>query len=177
MAKEDDVLLPVTEDDLSMQPLVAVPVRVPEDEPVENEMDEFETEFDPKYREPFVGLLYLGYLKKTVTKYGHSFKISTPSLRERIEGGVLHKRYANTVSAEMAWAAIVVGLYLEEVDGHPLPEPIGPAVDTKVEDRFNWVLDNIKTDLINELFEECLILDATVADTLKELKNVVKISG
>lgn len=156
-----------------MRPFVSIP-ELPEEEPEEEPMADIDTEFDPKFREPFVGLLYLGSLKNQVVRYGHTFDLATPTQRERLEGGVLHKRFINTISGEIAWAAIVVALYLTSVDGQPLPEPIGPAVATHVADRFNWVIDNIKGELINELFEECLLLDAQVAGVMESLAESTK---
>lgn len=177
MVEDPDGLQPVDED-LMMRPMVSIPQDIPEeDEPEVDDTSDIDTKFDPRYREPFVGLLYLGHLQKRVVLYGHSFDLKTPSQRERLEAGVLHKRYANTISSEISWAAIVVALYLQEVDDRSLPEPIGPAVETKVQDRFNWVVDNIKGEIINQLFEECLLLDAQVANTLSELETQVKTAG
>lgn len=160
-----------------MRPMVSVPTFPEDDDEEDNDTDDIDTTFDPRYREPFVGLLYLGHLKNRVIKYGHSFDLKTPTQRERLEAGVLHKRFLNTISSEIGWAAIVLALYLEAVDDQPLPEPIGPSVETKVQDRFNWVIDNIKGEIINELFEECLLLDAQVSGTLRELDGLAKTSG
>lgn len=169
MAGEDD--LQAVAQDLLMEPLVSIPIvpEIPEEE--ESSTDEIDTKFDPRYREPFVGLLYLGHLSETVTKYGHTFELETPSQRERLEAGILHKRFVNTISGEIGWAAIVVGLYLRSVDGQDLPEPIGPAAETRVAERYNWVIDNVRGQIINDLFNECLLLDAKVDEVLDELES------
>lgn len=162
------------DDDLSMRPMVELPLTVPEDEPETRPTDSIETSFDPEFREPFTGLLYLGHLKARVHKYGHTFDLSTPTQRERLEAGIIHKRYVNSISGESAWASLVVALYLDAVDDTPLPEPIGPSVEVNITSRFNWVIDNIKHEIINELFEQCLILDSKVGGALDALREASK---
>ncbi len=160
-----------------MQPFTVVPQMAPVVPEEEEEDDDDYTTFDPRHREAFTGLLFLGHLRKRVIKYGHSFTLKTPTHRERIEAGVLHKKYVNTIAGEIAWSALTVAMYLEAVDDQALPEPIGPAVETHVEDRFNWVVDNIKGEVITRLFEECLLLDDQVANSLRELEASSKRSG
>ena len=129
------------------------------------------TEFDPRYREPFMGLIYLGKLTKTEILYGHSFYLETPSQSVVLEGGLLHKQYLNSLSSELAWAAIRVGTYLLKVDDKPLPEPIGPA-DSGLNGRVTWILSNLKGQVIQDLYEKCLLLDVQVNDTLRELERL-----
>lgn len=176
MTSVDPDLQPVPDELIPMRPRVSIPIpeTVPEEEPEPNTTDGISTEFDPRYREPFIGLLYLGHLRKRVVRFGHSFNLKTPSQRERLEAGILHKKYANTLASEQAWATLVVSLYLESVDDQSLPDPIGPAVETKIEDRFKWVLDNIKPELIGALFDEVLLLDAEVVAALNELDSLAK---
>lgn len=177
MASEDDALRPATS--LADAPYASVPILIPEvpeldDEANDEDEDGIESDFDPRYREPFTGLLFLGKLNKTESILGHTFKFRTPSLRERLAAGLLHKKYMNTVSAGQAWSAITVSLYLEEVDGDILPEPIGPDPQTAVESRFNWVVDNINDKVLDRLFEKTLDLDQQVETTLLELEKIAK---
>jgi hypothetical protein len=166
-----------TDDDALQAPMVLPPiselaeVELQEDVPEEENQDL--STFDPRYKDPFVGLLYLGSLKKTVKLYGHEFKIETPSQRARIEAGVLHKEFVNTLSAEIGWASLTVASYLQSVDGNPLPAPISTNLrDTGVSDRYDWVVDNLRQPVILALFEECLILDAAAQDALNELSRL-----
>lgn len=169
---EDDILSPVTDEELRLKPLFSMPEDLPEEERPSRYKDA-DTKFDPRYREAFTGLMYIGYLEKTVTIYGHTFDLQTPSQNERLEAGILHKQYINSLSSEIAWAAITVSLYLRSVDGQPLPEPIGPK-DSGLSDRFFWVINNLKNVVIQQVYEEALILDSDVAEVLEELDSVGK---
>lgn len=167
---------PVAEDDLLLEPLVRLDV------PDEDETTDLPaggdsiSEFDRRYREPFTGLLFLGQLTKTVTLFGHSFDLRTPSQREKIEGGIIHKEYLNTIASEIAWATITVATYLRSVDDTPLPEPLGPK-DSGLRDRFNWVIDNLRNQVIQALFIECLALDQHVDRALSEFDRLGEASG
>lgn len=148
-------------------------------EPVEEEAEpvvDAQSAFDPRYREPFIGLLYLGKLSEEFVLFGHSFLMETPNQATRLETGVLHKRYLNSMSSEMGWQTVTVAAYLQKVDGTPLPEPIGPK-DTGLLDRLNWILENINTAVINALFERTLILDSKVRDVMEELERLGESSG
>jgi hypothetical protein len=173
----EEGLQPVTEEDVMLTPFISMPVEVPEidaDEPNEPSGPDDVSEFDRRHREPFTGLLFLGQLTKTVEHYGHSFEIQTPTQREKIEAGLLHKPYVGSISSEIAWAALSLATYLVSIDGQPLPEPIGPSAKTKVKDRFEWVLDNLHHDIIEVLFTDCLELDSDVNRVLDELERLTK---
>ena len=172
MSIEDDDLQPITQEDLLLRPAFSLPEQMPEpvsEEPLEGEDNV--SKFDRRYREPFTGLLFLGHLEDEVELFGHSFYIKTPSQNERLESGLLHKRYLNSLSSEIAWAAITVALYLRKVDGSDLPQPIGP-VDTGIRDRFNWVVENLRGPVIQRLYEKCLVLDSKVNDCIEELERL-----
>lgn len=124
-------------------------------------------EFDEKYKEPFTGLLFLGYLENTVTIWGHVFRLVTPSQMEKIQAGQLHKDYADTLASEIAYQTILVASYLTEVDHRELPKPVvNDPKENAVRDRFRWVADNLRGPVIDRLFSECLILDGEVRNTL-----------
>lgn len=172
MATEDDDLQPITQDQLILGPVFTMPEQIPQ--PVEEAAPSGEdalSSFDARFREPFTGLLYLGHLEETVTVLGHEFRLITPSQNERLETGILHKKYLNSISAEIAWAAITVAAYLRQVDGSDLPQPIGP-VDTGLRDRFSWVVENLKGVVIQRLYEQCLLLDSKVNDVINELERL-----
>jgi hypothetical protein len=126
-------------------------------------------EFDPRHREDFTGLLYLGRLIEDHEIWGHSFRLCTPSHRERLQVGQIIKPFRETSAEDPAWMAGLVAAYLIEIDGEPLPEPVVKGKGTGLADRFNWVLDNVHTPVINELFEKCLILDRRVREVLQAM--------
>lgn len=172
MARDDLDLLPVNEDDLTMSPLVTVPNSDTETtEQTEEDDSPVKSVFDPRHRDPFLGLLYVGHLSKDVTLYGHEFSLQTPSQLARMEAGLLHKKYVGSVIAEQAWAAMTVALYLTHVDGSELPGTISPR-GSGLEERFFWVTNNLKDLVIHEVFQECLILASEAEDALSELRRV-----
>jgi hypothetical protein len=147
------------------QPPVAAPA--PEPEPVALPESDQLPEFDPRWREPFEGLTFLGHLDDDVIVWGHRFKIMTPSSAERLEMVLLTKEFDGTIGTEFAYAAGLVAAYLIRVDGTDLPRPIGnDPKETAVRDRWDWVLANLKKPVIDELFEACLDLDDTVRAVL-----------
>lgn len=178
MTTVDEGLRPA--ESITEQPYGVLPVNIPivpedaeEEEKEPTGPDEI-SEFDQRYREPFTGLVFLGALRDEFTEFGHSFKIATPNVRERLAAGVLHKKYLNTLAAGEAWQALLVALYLEEVDGEELPEPLGPSPQAKIETRFNWVVDNLRDKVILRLFEKCIDLEQEVDRSLEELDRLAK---
>lgn len=127
-------------------------------------------EFDPKYRDPFTGLLFLGYLEDTIRIYGHTFRIATPTQNERIEMGLLHKPYVDSLASEIAYQTLLVSAYLLEVDGEELPQPIlNKSKSGAVADRFRWVSENLRPPVIDQLFSSCLVLEGEVRQVLEAM--------
>ena len=145
---------------------IAAPAPEPPPEEPEPEAETL-PEFDPRYRQPFQGLLYLGHLSREVVYMGHQFQLVTPSTAERLEIGLLTKEYEGTLSFEFSYAAALVAAYLVEIDGTPLPQPITHEVkDTALLSRWTWVKDTLKRPVIERLFQECMQLDDTVRSVL-----------
>jgi hypothetical protein len=143
-------------------PKAPPPAPEPEPEPIERL-----PEFDLKHREPFTGLLYLGYLDEEFSLFGHRFRVATPYQEEFLQIGTLVKPYQDTISAEKAYEAARVAAYLVEVDRTPLPQPLGhDPKDGAVRLRFSWVLENLRSPVISALFNKCLELEDTVAKVL-----------
>lgn len=127
-------------------------------------------EFDERWREPFTGLLFVGALTDTFSLFGHTFRVSTPDQTEMLQIGQVIDPYARTVTSELAYATATVAAYLIEVDGRPLPQPIFTDVkDTALQNRFDWVIKNIKREVIQEIFNKCLELDSKVAKVLEAM--------
>lgn len=139
------------------------PEPAPAPEPVQEEVPEF----DPRHREPFKGLLYVGALLDTFEVFGHSFTIGTPTQTERLQIGQVIQPWQGTVTGEIAYQTALVAAYLIDIDGVKLPEPVlNNPKETALHDRFRWVSDNIRRPVINEIFDRCLRLDSKVDDVL-----------
>lgn len=124
-------------------------------------------EFDSRYKDSFTGLLYLGYLDEEFDLYGHRFRIATPTQAERLAAGPVIKEYTETITAELAYQAIMVAAYLQSIDGQNLPLPVLTQVrDNGLRDRFSWVTENLRRPVITEVFERAMILEDEVDATL-----------
>jgi hypothetical protein len=127
-------------------------------------------EFDERCKEPFTGLLYLGALDDEFSIWGHRFKIATPSVAEKMQLGALHVPYANTMASEIAYQTLQVAAFLVSVDGHELPKPVlNDAKENAVRDRFEWVANNLRQEVIDEVFGRCMTLNAKVRDALEAM--------
>jgi hypothetical protein len=165
-------LIPADDEVASFVPLVTIP----EDEPQEvgSPRDQIDTELDPRHREDFVGLLYLGKVDHEVTVAGHRFLLATPGQRDRLEMGPLHKGYVNTITGERAWMAVTVAAYLRRIDNEDAPEPLTRAKSPLVT-RYEWVLNSIHSEVVIEkLYGKCMELDARVRDLTEELDELGK---
>lgn len=151
--------------DRSVAPEVAPETEQTEEDaaPVEEDIPEF----DPRHREPFRGLLYVGALTEDFELFGHRFRIGTPTQTERLQIGQVIQPWQGTVTGEIAYQTALVAAYLIEVDGQKLPEPVltNPK-ETALHDRFRWVSENLRRVVIDEIFDRCLKLDSQVDDVL-----------
>lgn len=164
---EDADLLPI-DSQAEFGPAFYLPV-TEEPEPEPNPFDDIHTEIDPKIREDFIGLTYLGRLEESCKIAGHTFLLRTPPQPDRLEMGPLHKPYLNTVSTEAAWRVITVAAYLRKIDSQVAPEPLSPSV-TALRTRLDWVQTNIYSDhVIERLYDECLLLDGRVREVIESL--------
>ena len=164
---DDADLLPI-DAQAEFGPTFQLPI-VEEPEPEGSPFDDVDTELDPRSREDFVGLIYLGKLEEPCSIAGHSFVLRTPPQPDRLEMGPLHKPYLNTVSTEAAWRVITVAAYLRRIDSQLAPEPLSPSV-TPLRTRLDWVQNNIYSEhVIERLYDECLLLDGRVREVINAL--------
>ena len=148
------------------QPNVPPVPQAEEPEP-EKPFQENIPEFDERYREPFTGLLYVGALTKDVTVFGHHFTLATPTQTERLQMGPVIQPFAQTATGEQAYMTVLVSAYLTKIDGRELPKPIlNDPKESALAERFRWVGENLKRQVINALFDECLALDNQVDEVL-----------
>ena len=155
----------------------AYPQDAPADAPAQSaeseeaQQEEPLPEFDARYRKPFEGLLWLGYLSKEFSLYGHRFLIETPTEVERLMLGEILAPYQGTLAQESAYVSATVAAYLVKVDGQDLPLPImqDATKETVMRDRFRWVTENLRRDVSVRIYERCLELDHTVRKVLEAM--------
>lgn len=127
-------------------------------------------EFDARHREPFTGLLYLGYLEDEFTLYGHRFTMCTPTQADRLQLGPVIKEYGDTSTGQIAYQCALVAAYLVSVDGQPIAVPIFTTEHSpSVRDKFTWVINNLRRPIIAEISDKCFELEDQVATILEAM--------
>lgn len=123
-------------------------------------------EFDPRYKQDFEGLLYLGALTDTFHWAGHSFTIRTLTVDEILEVGLLHAKYARTLADAKAYQRAVTAACLVSVDGRGLPQPISTSpADTAIQNRWEYV-GRFFPATLDAIYERYLILEKRVSEVL-----------
>jgi hypothetical protein len=127
-------------------------------------------EFDARWKDPFSGLLYVGALTDSFELFGHSFTISTPTQTEFLQMGLVVKPFNDTVMLERAFTLAKVAAYLTAIDGKELPKPITTdPKETALQQRFQWVSDTLRREVVDKIHEKCLELDNEVFETLQAM--------
>lgn len=127
-------------------------------------------EFDPEFRKPFEGLLYLGKLQQTFHWMGHTFVIKTLTTDEILEVGLVHAQYVGTMGEAKAYQAAVVAACIVSVDGSPPPLPItNEPDDTLLRARFDYVKRSWFPPTVDAIYDRYLVLEKQMFDVLEEL--------
>jgi len=131
-----------------------------------SEAEEPLPEFDPKHREDFEGLLYLGKLTHEFEWLGHRFLIRTLSVDESLEIGLVTRQYEGTISQAKAYQAAVVAACTIKVDGKPMPIPLtddpgDSALLNRLEAVKRWF-----PPTLDKIYEEFLLLEDRVTKVL-----------
>lgn len=127
-------------------------------------------EFDPKVRQDFEGLLYLGRLTDEFEWFGHRFVIRTLTVGELTEIGLLHKPYANSLADAKAYQALLVAACLVTVDGKSLPLPISDdKADTELINKFRYIFDHWYPVTLDAVYERFLLLEARVNEVIEAM--------
>lgn len=124
--------------------------------------------FPEEWKEPFEGLLYLGYLHKEVKKIPfHTFVVRTLTVNEKLEITLATKDYQDTVGYGRAYRAAVVAAGLESVDGRELI-PSVKGTNT-FRQKFEYVINSWYDNVIDILFAEIDELEGQVFKVLQEI--------
>lgn len=131
-------------------------------------------EFDPRWKNDFEGLLYLGKLKKMFNYVGHKFVIRTMTVGEVIEIGLLTRDYVNTLGEIKAYQSAVCAACVVTVDGQAPPIPItDERADTVLLNRFTYINAHWFPPIIDKIYEEYLLLEDRVRQVLEEMGKPV----
>ncbi len=136
----------------------------------QGEPEEVLPEFDPRVRQDFEGLLYLGYLTSDFEWMGHRFLIRTLRVGEVLEIGLLHREYVGTITDIKAYQAALVASCVLQVDGRQLPFPLTMEnEDTLLRNRFQYVLDKWFPPTLDAVYEHYLLLESRVEKVMEAM--------
>lgn len=124
--------------------------------------------FDPRYKDDFIGLMYLGRLSHTFDLLGHEVVIRTLTTEELAEISMFMKPYEGTAHREGIYAAVIAGVCTESVDGQPLPQPI-TRNSTGALERIRYSLKNWLPPVHNRIFQEYYALDLRASRVLDQM--------
>ena len=130
--------------------------------------DETPKEFDPRWRKPLEGLLFLGALRDTFTWLGHTFQIRTLNTAEHLEVALLHAKYAPTIGDAKAYQTLLVSACLDRVDGQPVSVPLTSDGESLVEDRFR-VVSRYFPPVIDHIYDRYSVLETVAEKVLAEM--------
>jgi hypothetical protein len=116
------------------------------------ESDDSNLTLDPRYKDDFNGLMFLGYLTDEFDWAGHRFSIRTLNTDAMLEVALWCKKYEATIADSRAYATAVVAASIELLDGRPLYRTLGPGGDNAkdlelriavVRRWFRWTIDYV----------------------------------
>ena len=128
-------------------------------------------ELDPRYRQDFDGLLYLGSLRDEFKWAGHTFTIRTLTVDEMLEVGLIVKRYDETIGSNRAYITAVVAACLERVDGKSVHSPLGPR-ESPLEERFRYIRESWYPWTADRVYNQFLMLETRVAQIIEAMGEV-----
>lgn len=125
-------------------------------------------EFDPRFREEFEGLLFVGSLRKRFRWMGHEFVIRTLVTEELLEVALVSKPYQGSLGEIKAYQSAVVAASILSVDGKPPPIPITDEM-SDVEARFQYVIRHWQPVVIDMIYGQVMDLEAKVTAVLASM--------
>jgi hypothetical protein len=142
----------------------------PEDPPiqkVEVKPEKVGGYFDPRCRNDFEGMLYLGRLTKTFSWSGHKIKIQTIDQEGYLELGEIVKRYEDTWGAIRAQVSATVAGCIVSIDNKGWPVPLMED-ESLLDTKFAWII-KLHPFAIDAIYNEFMILEAKVFEVLEEM--------
>lgn len=134
---------------------------------------ELQKEFDPRFKQDFEGLLFIGKLTDSFTWMGHRFVIRTIPSDDLLDMGLLHKPFVGTIADVKAYQMLVVAACIVTVDGQAPPFPItNEDADTLLLNRWNFVRKSWFPPTVDVIYERYLLLEKRVEDVIEAMGKV-----
>ena len=133
--------------------------------------------FSPKIREAVTGLMYLGYISRTVKFAGHTFVMETIRPYQKFALGQAIEPWRNTLLQPQLWAAIHVALSLTSIDGkRDFCPPISENAVEFALARLEWLTDKSGwwQPVIDYLFAEYVKMELDAQKAINEFDFLVK---
>lgn len=127
--------------------------------------------FDPKYREDFEGLLYLGRLQSTCTRWGHQFVLRTLTTEHLATIGMLTKPYAGSVTEMAVYQSAYVAAAVVSVDDQELPRPLSmdASVPEVMDFRLKYVMKSWLPAVREWIYDQAYLLEVRAREVLDEM--------
>lgn len=123
--------------------------------------------FDPKWRDPLTGLLFLGALKEEFEWVGHRFTVRTLNNLELADVALVAARYKDTDYSAKAYQCAVVAACITAVDGKPLPTmPLDNQETSDVSAKFDYIMARWFPTTIDVVFTHYYDLEIKVREVL-----------
>lgn len=125
--------------------------------------------FPDEYKQPFIGLLYVGAMKKTVEYAGHKIVLRTLTQGEELRVGQLTREYVGCRNETSALKLYYVAAAVESVDGKSMLNELHDDVDpitTKAEQMKEWY-----APVVEYLYDEYSVMFKSCAEVAGALKK------
>ena len=143
-----------------------------EEDDVEEKVEE-EYQFTPEESERFKILVQVGSMSKTINVYGHDILISTLSVAEDLEVGLLLKEYNEPHAFQRAYKTLIAAAATKRIDGNPLIQPLSITDNTgdSVAAKFA-IMKNYYPPVIDKIFTGVEDLEKNLLPVLSRLGKI-----
>lgn len=132
-------------------------------------LDVAEPELD-QWQQDLQGLLLIGHLEGSFDFCGHRIAIRTLTTDEELIVGAVIREWQDTIAATKAYAAAMIALAVQSIDGQPMPSPIGETGSRHqwAVERFRWA-KQLYPWTIDAIYTQYMELEARVKTVLEHL--------
>jgi hypothetical protein len=120
----------------------------------------------------FSELIHIGHLVHTFDWQQHKFEIKTLKIEEELVVGQLIKEYKDTIAEEKAAAVAIAAACLVSVNNKPFMPEYDKTAYISIRERFNYIIQNWNTVIVDAINVEYLQLLTEVYDILERTENL-----